>query len=150
MINGLLCSSQTCLMNMTPAAPVIILCMESSADVIQAAKTVRNSVCVHMLVCVSFGCCCCCCYVSLLICFIFSSITATFPNILFIISQLKVMCVYFPPFLLVVRATFQPRDGLGRRHELCEWRYWKPADASECLKDQSPEPSSPVCALGDH
>lgn len=147
MINGLLCSSQTCLLNMTVMAFPIIFCMESSSDVIQAAKSVRSSVCVHMLVCVSFGRCC---YVSLLLCVIFSSITATFPDILFIISQLKVMYVYFPPFLLAVRATLQPRDGLGHHHELCEWRYWKPADASECLKDQSPEPPSPICALGDH
>lgn len=46
-INGLLRSSQTCLLNMTDMAFPIIFCMESSSDVITGAKQVSY----NMFVC---------------------------------------------------------------------------------------------------
>lgn len=60
------------------------------------------------------------------------------------------MCFNFTIFIFVVPGGLRPSIGLGQRHELCEWGYWEPADASERLEDQSPKPSSPIRALGDH
>lgn len=57
---------------------------------------------------------------------------------------------HFPPLSFAVRGTLQPWDHLGQHHELRERGPGKPADASECLEDLSPETCTPICALGDH